>query len=365
MKTALMRRPVRTLIHDSFLLDRANPLASPLKAEPGPGFATVTDTGSKLSISGGQLRSTSTTVSGSDPKLQWPDQGSRPGTAIIFWAALGSTANTANKLGTSNFWLNKASNTDVANFSGLSCTTIIRVANMSYMFVADPLGMKCFALCRPSSTGAGFAAGPSIGRAVTPELLLLWIYRGTVDTAAFVTTDTVVRGLINAVQVVDLGAGHPLATSYGICLDRQVSPTSPAVSKAPGLGSLTEFVWNPAANEVVDLWIKRQDASNGYIVRLDQAAGTAKTYEVAAGVETLKLTQTPTFSVGTKYRIQIHIDGGRIRPFVLWPGGATAPSSISTGLYNDADGVYVSGFSSADELTVWPLVCTKFWPTGV
>jgi hypothetical protein len=236
---------------------------------------------------------------------------------------------------------------------------------MGYMFVADPLGMKCFAICGPSSTGAGFAVGPAIGRAVIPELLLLWIYRGTVDTAAFVTTDTVARGLINGVQVVDLGAGHPLATSYGICLDRQMSPTSPATSKAPGLGSITEFVWNPAANEVVDLWVKRQDASNGYVVRLDQAAGTAKTYEVVAGVETLKLTQTPTFSIGTKYRIQIHIDGGRLRPFVLWSGGATTPSSITTSLYSDSSGVYVSGFSSADELTVWPLVCTKFWPMGV
>lgn len=366
MKTALMRRPVRTLIHDSFLLDRTlGSITSPLKSEPGPGFATVTDIASKLSITGGQLRSTSLTVAGSDPKLAWPDQGSRPGTAIIFWAALGTTASAANRLGTTNFWLNKTGGTDVANFNGLSCTTIIRVTNMGYMFVADPLGMKCFAICGPSSTGAGFAVGPAIGRAVIPELLLLWIYRGTVDTAAFVTTDTVARGLINGVQVVDLGAGHPLATSYGICLDRQMSPTSPATSKAPGLGSITEFVWNPAANEVVDLWVKRQDASNGYVVRLDQAAGTAKTYEVVAGVETLKLTQTPTFSIGTKYRIQIHIDGGRLRPFVLWSGGATTPSSITTSLYSDSSGVYVSGFSSADELTVWPLVCTKFWPMGV
>lgn len=111
--------------------------------------------------------------------------------------------------------------------------------------------------------------------------------------------------------------------------------------------------------------MRRQDASNGYVVRLDQAAGTAKTYEVVAGVEALKLTQTQSFSVGTKYTIQVHIDNGRIRPFILWPGGATAPSSITTSLYTGSSGVYVSGFASADELTVWPLVCTKFWPLGL
>lgn len=365
MKNTLMRRPIRTLIREEFLRDQANPLGSPLKAEPGPGLATVTDTASKLSISGSQLLSTSTTVSGSDPKLAWPDQGSRPGTAIVFRPALGTSAGLSNKLGISNFWLNKSAGNDFVNYNGLSFTTLIRITNMGYMLVVDPLGAKLFALCGPSGSGAGFAAGPAIGRPLNPVLLLLWLYRGTVDTAAFLTTDTVARGVWNSVRVADLGAGHPLATSYGIALDRQVSPASPATSKAPGLGSITEFVWNPAANEVVDLWVKRQDASNGYVIRLDQAAGTAKTYEVVAGVETLKLTQTQAFSVGTKYRIQIHIDAGRVRPFILWPGGATAPSSISTALYNDSNGVYVTGFASADELTVWPLVCTKFWPLGL
>lgn len=363
MKTALMRRPVRTLIHDSFLLDRANPLASPLKAEPGPGFATVTDTGSKLSISGGQLRSTSVTVSGSDPKLQWPDQGSRPGLAIIFRPFCSTGAGTQIKMGVANLWINMASGVPKLNNGVFNFVIGLRLANVGYAFVIDALGAKVFSL-------GGFAApGVQTAQAVLGRppvaAVLLWVYRGPIDSAAFLTTNTTAMMSPDSVSVVDLGASHPLATSYGIASERIVNPASGATFQASGGCSWIEFNWVAGSAEVAEIVFRRSDANNAFILRMSQASSTISLIKLEAGVEASQSSLASTFSIGTQYRITLLIRSATMDWFVD-NTRITNTAGFGAGTFNENySNCLVQGFASATELTVWPLDATKFWPQGV
>ena len=65
----LRRQSVSYLLRDQFTTAASAPLASPRTAEPGPGTATITDTGNKLSIAGGILTSSTAGVAANDPAI--------------------------------------------------------------------------------------------------------------------------------------------------------------------------------------------------------------------------------------------------------------------------------------------------------
>lgn len=361
MKAALMRRPIRTLIHDDFIIPRSAPIGSSLKAEPGPGFATVTDTGSKMSISGSQLLTTSNTVSGSDPKLAWPDQGSRPGLAIVFRPRCSTTAATTTNFGVANIWFQMTSGTPKLKSGSLDFVIGQRIANVAYAIVIDPLGAKLFCGGAFSSPGV-IAAQPVLGRPPA-AWVLMWVYRGAIDSAAWLSGNTTATFSPDSVAVHDLGAGHPLATSYGIAQERIVNPASGASFQAAAEASLIEFRWTAATGETAEIQFRIQDANNKYILRMSQGGSTIKFIRVDAGAETELRSQAATFSNGVSYRISLKLTASTTYYFI----DNSATNNVSTGAtsFLSSTGCLIQGFATASELTVWPLDVTGFFPVGV
>lgn len=360
-----MRRPIRTLIHDDFIVPRASPIGSTLKAEPGPGMATVTDTESKMSISGSQLLTTSNTVSGSDPKLAWPDQGSRPGLAVVFRPRNSIGATTTTNFGVSNIWFQMTSGTPkLKRLKSPSLDFAIgqRIANVAYAIVIDPLGAKLFV------GGAFGAPGTPSSQAIygrpPASWALMWVYRGEIDSAAWLSGNTTATFSPDSVAVYDLGAGHPLATSYGIARERIVNPASGATFQACGEASLIEFNWTAATGETAEIQFRIQDANNKYILRMSQGGSTMKLIRVDAGAETELRSVDVTFSNGISYRINLRMTTTRLDGFV---DNAATMSNQTSGLtsYTSSTAGLVQGFATATELTVWALDVTGFFPVGV
>lgn len=361
MKTALMRRPIRTLIHDDFIIPRASPIGSTLKAEPGPGMATVTDTGSKMSISGSQLLTASNTVSGSDPKLAWPDQGSRPGIAVVFRPRCSNSAGTTTNFGVSNIWFQMTSGTPKLKSASLDFAIGQRIANVAYAIVIDPLGAKLFL------GGAFGAPGTPSSQAVygrpPASWALMWVYRGAIDSAAWLSGNTTATFSPDSVAVYDFGAGHPLATSYGIARERIVNPASGATFQACGEASLIEFNWTAATGETAEIQFRIQDADNKYILRMSQGGSTIKFIRVDAGAETELRSQAATFSDGVSYRISLRFTASVTHYFI--DNSPTNNATTGATSFLSSTGCLIQGFSTASELTVWALDVTGFFPVGV
>uniref|UniRef100_A0A6M3J8S3 CBM-cenC domain-containing protein n=1 Tax=viral metagenome TaxID=1070528 RepID=A0A6M3J8S3_9ZZZZ len=107
----------------------------------------------------------------------------------------------------------------------------------------------------------------------------------------------------------------PWNSDWGIAHTRVAIP---AVNEVIGMHSdfWLEFTWAAVTGQTWNLWVRRIDDSNGWIVRANQAGSTIKLIEIVAGVETERSSAAQTWTNGTSYRVVVIGDGFDLKVFV-------------------------------------------------
>lgn len=156
-------------------------------------------------------------------------------------------------------------------------------------------------------------------------------------------------------RVADLGGAF--ASDYGLATDRKATSAA-ADTIAHAADCLVEHTITAATAVTQELWVRRTDASNGWIVRMDQAGSTIKLIELVAGVETERASTAQTWTNGTQYRVVVICAGTTITPYVA-NVAKTGYASASTN--QTATQAYVS--HAGVDLVAWPRTVTL--PQGV
>lgn len=338
------------LLQDEFTTPDAAPVASPRTCEPGPGTITFTDTGNRLSISGGQL------VIGSDTTAYLAigtAQTRAAGLAFFFKASVSTGSGSfggrygwsgGGGASGSKYWFY---NTFPGSFVTLAATFFIpSLINIT----TEPQYWWVVTL----------ANGSIFGMSTGGLHRILFIERLTTAASpqpmAMNHNSTAFSAITSSWRVGQLGGGW--ATDTGLTVVNVASPADGET--ATGLADhITEFTWTPASSEVLNLMVRRTDDNNTWIIRADQAAGNIKLFEKSGGVETQRgSTGSFTWSVGVAWRIMVIQDDVHSKVLVnrvsnnfnfnvyITYGSSTFNKTVT--------GVKVSGFATGANLRVTP-----------
>lgn len=330
------------LLRDEFTTTEAAPMVSPRTCEPGPGTLTLTDTGSKLATSNGNLVISGLTVSNSDPRFDGTLAYAAGRCVGYFGLRLVSGAPNNSNVRPSvrtnyNIIVPLGTNLQVLDAGGgpsnviqtISADTDYNVkiiANPSHTFVV--LGNK---LMFPMHNQiSNMNPRYMVGNAISANMLLA------------------------SLRAVDLIA--PWTTSYGVATGHTTSPASGATLTHEANG-FVDFRWTPSAGQVLELWLRRTDDNNGWIVRCDQAGGTIKLIEKNAGVETERGSAAQTWTAGTNYRVVALAEGNTIITYAgtVASGFVSVKNTYTSATFNNtATGALVSGFTTGTDFATWP-----------
>lgn len=335
----------------------AAPLPSPFKCEKGQ--AVIVDTANKATLSSGAWSTGGVTVSGSDPAITFADVGTKPGTTIIgaiLFLARGIQAGLQSiyfsKIGTGNINL-IASGQTLLNIPANQLGFMLNI-----YFIFDSLG--CKVLYSLPFTGSNERTSGIRGPF---ELRLLYVHRGTVDGIFKLArlTGASVGSVLPTFRAINLLGKSALAADYSAATDRQIAPATGATFIMQA-DSIVDFTWTAALLEVTEIWVRKTDATNAWIVRANVATATIKLIELNAGVETERASAVQVFTASSNYRIVVRCDAAWIRVIV---NNATGIEYTSATFNQTASAGLVQGFANSVELSVWPVCVTGLLPAGV
>lgn len=352
LRSALQeRRYPRDVLRARFDATIGAPLPAALPLD-GQGLLAVVDTNSVMSQSGGVLVINGTPAA--NDGLVTPGQVSpAPGRALLVDIPARTTIGGGNspQIGWSTVGLSSA---DTAYGADYSSTTAIRIkaATTAIDTVTLGAGRHCLALVQANGGGLLLARVGASG-----PYTLLWVYPGRLS-AAFAKLRLPANAAnfqVDDWRVVDLGP--PFDSQYGLALARLPVTAAGGVMDAGAADALIEWSFVAAAGEVYELSLRRTTDADRWIVRMDQAGGTARLIEVVGGVETQRDSQAQTFTVGTSYRVVARTDVQSIRSFV---NNVIKPTWASAASNQSATGLKVSHVGT--NLCAWPL--TVSLPSG-
>lgn len=284
---------------DRFNTDQAAPMTTPRACEVG--IATLTDTGNKMSASGGKLLLAAKLVGGwTDPQYALDSQARAQGVAYCLKGVKQS-----NDADTSQARMTCGSVAGFAFKRKYFCVT--NVNNTIYDLV---VGTVYHGICVLQSTGSyNFLKGGAytswqlcwteIGSNDSPITALVQQYQDAIE------ADDVVRGTL----------GGPFLTLNSLATNLIAAPTAGQTTTMVAEG-MAEFTWTPSAGQVLELDVRRSDDDNRWIIRCDQAGNTIKIIERNAGVETERASAAQTWGTSTR-RIVVYCQGNRITAFVV------------------------------------------------
>ena len=292
------------LLRDDFTVTEAAPMVTPRICD-GVGSLVITDTLSKVSISGGRLTFVTGGAAGGDPGLWGALQTRSSGLAIIVEGTHTSgilhVGWDSNQVGFSPDSIVFASNTAIfSRANSVSVATGAIVAATPYFLAAILRGTGCLYLIK--------------GGVYTSWTLLYVGHIGTDNRYPIVavggTTAVSSVGWVRSVQL-----PSPFTSDYGIATQRTAAPGVDATI-ASEANALIEFTWTAVAAETVELSTRRTDDNDRWIVRGSQSGSTVKLIEVVGGVETERGSAAQTWTATTAYRIIVGQDGANMRVYV-------------------------------------------------
>lgn len=330
---------IEYLFRALFGTDTAAPLANPTAVEVGT--IVPTDTGNKMSITGGALALLG--------KSTWGDPSWRSGATIARSAgnALVFRIN-PNVYTPTTFY---------AVFGGYPTTTTSTQPQAGYAVVSGGLsinlaGAELTAL--PSleiqehtvaaimrSTGAFFV---SVDRG-----RLLWVSKAGTNALYLGGTDYFAQTfLFNEAHAANWGTDWQTDTAF---LSANVATPTTGETITHEADCLLEFTWTPGAGETLSLEFRKTDANNLWRLDCAQAGGTIKLWKREAGVETEYSTgKTQTWGVGAAKRIVISMVDSAINVFV-----ADVIKNTTNAAYTQrtATGAKASGFATGANFQAW------------
>lgn len=333
-------------LRDEFTTAQSAPLAGTRNCEPGPGTLTISDSGNKLSISGGKLISNGTTAL-ANPIISTPSRLSRVNGNSFLWdftTTGGTTATNALALGFRDVVGNPLLNSVLLNSMNIvdnSVTTLLGESGFS-----NSTNYKiCLSL---RSSGAFYL----IKGGIFTNWTLLWASRN--NSAALIYA--ILAGQVSSVFVynfekfLQFQMSGDWSTDYGIATSYTASPTN-GITSTMSANGIINFTWTPVAAETLDIQVRRTDDNNTWIIRSSQSGSTIKIFEKVLGVETERSTAANTFTAGTPVTIQVKTNGTEIRTFV----NSSVRNAYSSAAFNQTQtGLKVSGFTSGSNLASFP-----------
>lgn len=330
--------------------DQAAPLTSPYTEAGAVGSLTVTDTGSKLSVSGGVLICASNTAT-NDPR--WISGAITRAIGRTLMGQMASPTAVGQILLGLSIANDGTTNSHFFEMSGSLGRVRENGAIVGPGWTVVAATTYDFALIL-RSTGTLFL----IKGGIFTQWTLFWVggagAGATLYPAWRSATGAAETSLAN-LRVANLGGAW--ASDYGIATDRKATSAATDTITHTANG-LIEHTITAATGVTQELWVRRTDASNGWIVRMDQAGSTIKLIELVAGVETERASTAQTWTNATAYRVVVICDGTTITPYVA-NVAKTGYASASTN--QSATTAYVD--TAGSELIAWPR--TVALPNGV
>lgn len=322
---------------DKFLTADDAPITSPRTSEPGPGTLTVSDSGSVAQIIGGAICTGATAT----------------GNPLITTGAFSRDAG----VGVFCDWLRTDTNGGYISIRDADSLLLKHEFRITGIIAITTPNVTNFPISAPPADFAYHRSGfvlRSSGAFYIHDNQLVWVHNDE-------TTATVKAGL--SVRASNVGFAYDslrVATLGGRWLteDFHTSKTATPATGTTGIMAVNahvEFTWTPAANEVLDLMVRRTDDDNCWIIRGDQANSKVYLYQKEGGIETERGTSggaAQTWTVGTPYRIVVMINGNIIIPCV---NNVDFTYYSSASFNNTATGLKVSGFATGANLIAWPV----------
>lgn len=298
------------LVREQFTTNEDPPLTSPRTCEPGPGSATIVDSGSNNKIAGSMLITSGYTAYYSEPRVVFDPQARARGRALMYTYKLYGTgviggwyANDSASTGSSRLIQFATSDSFIGCYAGGN-VDIAESAPSNYDYtVAHIL----------RSTAGGFLIAK--GGQVFLDWTLLYVESTKTDDVLYPILTQYANGTIERdnVAVSDLPA--PFDDDFGLATDRK-GTSVPGDTLAHAADGIVEAVWTAVTDDNLELDVRRTDDGNRWVVRCDQAGSTVKLIERVGGVETERGSAAQTWTNGTAYRLTVIMRGNSILVFV-------------------------------------------------
>jgi hypothetical protein len=306
------------------------PMTTPYVGEIGD--MDVTDTGNQASVSGGRLVLANRTGT-ADPKLISDLVAPTTGTALSFLAnetnnagqtcliALRSGAQNnyagLNIVGTSSFWGWNSNGT----YSAIGYVAFAHATDYTYTIVRRTAGFFIFAKGGVYTDHTLIMVVPILALAASEGAFI-----GATSSASNITAT------VDFVRKANLPA--PFTTDNGIATNASATPASNDELTHVANGSM-EVTWTATTGATLEVWVRRSDASNGWIVRGSQAGSTIKLIEVVAGVETERSSAAQTWTNATNYRIYVLFFSNSIYAYTMTTGQQSLKNSYTSASFNN------------------------------
>jgi len=323
-----------------FATAEAAPMASPHTETGAVGSLTVTDTAPIFSVAGGKLAYNAGVSGFVVSPTALARVAGRAVLATVQRTTMGPDGATAG-------WGSATTNVGRHHVSLKSAGAIVcRTAGGGADLIGEswPTGADIDLACVLRTAGAFFLARVPGANAL---YTLYWVdvsLTGPTLYPGFSNADDV--GNADNLRVADLGGSW--ATDYGIATDRKATSAN-GDTIAHTADCIIEHTITAATGVSQELWVRRVDANNGWIVRMDQAGSTIALIEKVAGVETSRSIAAQTWTNGVTYRVLVTAEGAAIKTYV-----ANAPKNSYDGATNfqEATGGYAS--HAGTDLLGWP-----------
>jgi hypothetical protein len=332
------------LFDDQFVTADAAPLTIPRNAEPGPGaWNALVDTGNRISIASGVLTSAGG-GGATDPYMTTSTTFARAtGMALKF-----DLPNVPATIIGSVMWRSNAAQANYASQTGM-----IPVNNISIRSYATGSGSVPFTV--PSMTGKT-VTGWTILRTTGYWNVIRYDGAYYLLSALTLGTETNMplhlsgQGAVNLDNVRVAQLGNPWTDDAYLRSYLSATPANneTQTSEADAFHNIT---WTPAANEIVNLIIRRTSDTDYWTIRADEAGNTIKIIEVVAGGETERGSTAATINAGTTYRIFARALGSSITGNIS--GQSAGYGSAATNLTATGTKITISGAGTLADWMAW------------
>lgn len=327
---------IEFLLFDTFTTDDAAPVTSPRTCEPGPGTLTLTDTGNKLSISGGSLVIAGATSGLADPRVKGTDDFRVPG-KVLYARIKGGTF----ELG----YANLSSNTmrgGVFAFAGTSSIYVYDVP--TYVGpIAAWVASTWYELAIIQKDISALVAVKG-GAWANWTLLHVGNYRFSSTESdgshykQHINHTVNSSGEISEMFERELGGIWGKSSTFAELVENNTAanPYSGTMSSA---AMLVELEWTITSSEVMEIKVRYTDDNNCWIARCDQATSTMKLIQKQAGSETERASASGMgFTAGETRPLFVRCEGNAI----IYGNNAYKNGYSSASFNNTVTGVKIS-----------------------
>lgn len=341
-----MSPAIEYLLQDEFTTPDDAPITSPRTAEPGPGTLYVNDTGSDLSMGGGEVQSTGGT-DWNNPSLSY-DSGLSRAAGIFVYADIPNRGTVRQSIsivptkggrptGTQSDSLHFMSNNKVYIYESSSATII---DDGDYNNTSFELGIVV------RSVGAFFVMKGGPYTAWT----LVWITAQYSQATIYPQLGLLDNGVsANSFRVAQLPT--PWDTDNGIATDSIASPiaTDTFTHEADCLIEFTVDTLPSAGNYIV-IYFRIQDANNKWYILIDN--GSLRFYEIVSGSPTLRGEALSVLSNGV--RIVAICDDETITFYYNNTQAFSYASAVNFKTETDGEISQLAGGAVISNLITWP-----------